>query len=95
MAEYIERALAIYALVDSDIEGINLEKAVNAICSVPAADVQPVVRGKWIEKPYLFGTSRFCSICGSNYGMPHEIYNFCPNCGADMRKEAGDAGQDD
>lgn len=45
--------------------------------------------GHWIERslPNLLGISKFCSICGSNYGMPHEIYNYCPNCGADMRGE--------
>lgn len=48
-------------------------------------DVRPVVRGRWIEKPYLLGTTNVCSVCGENYGMPHGKYNFCPNCGADMR----------
>lgn len=43
-------------------------------------------KGKWIEKPYLLGTSRFCSLCGENYGMPHGIYNYCPNCGAKMEE---------
>lgn len=50
-----------------------------------AADVRPVVRGRWSEKPYLLGTTNVCSVCGKNYGMPHGKYNFCPNCGADMR----------
>ena len=49
-----------------------------------AANYVRVVHGHWIEKPFLLGTSRFCSLCGSNYGMPHEIYNYCPNCGAKM-----------
>ena len=53
----------------------------------PAADVRPVVRGRWIEKPYLLGTTNVCSVCGENYGMPHGKYNFCPNCGADMKGE--------
>ena len=48
------------------------------------ADVVPVVHGKWIEKTFLMGTSNFCSLCGCHYGMPHEKYNFCPNCGAKM-----------
>lgn len=52
-----------------------------------AADVRPVVRGRWSEKPYLLGTTNVCSVCGENYGMPHGKYNFCPNCGADMREE--------
>ena len=55
-----------------------------------AADVRPVVRGRWIGKPYLLGTTNVCSVCGENYGMPHGKYNFCPNCGADMRGGGGD-----
>ena len=43
--------------------------------------------GKWIEKPYLLGTSMFCSWCNTNYGMSHEIYNYCPNCGTKMDLE--------
>ena len=53
----------------------------------PTFDVRPVVRGRWIEKPYLLGTTNVCSVCGENYGMPHGKYNFCPRCGADMRGE--------
>ena len=40
--------------------------------------------GEWrvTTKPGDF----ICSICG-RHGTPHEVinYNFCPNCGADMR----------
>ena len=46
--------------------------------------------GKWIERPFLLGTSQFCSLCGNNYGMPHGIYKFCPSCGAKMDEEAGE-----
>lgn len=64
-------------LTSADVESI--------VSEIPAADVRPVVRGRWIEKPYLLGTTNVCSVCGENYGMPHGKYNFCPNCGADMR----------
>ena len=47
-------------------------------------DVAPVVHGRWIEKPFLLGTSNFCSLCDSFYGMPHGKFNYCPNCGAKM-----------
>ncbi len=57
----------------------------------PAADVEPVRHGRWIEKPYLLGTSNFCSECGANYGMPHGKFRFCPDCGTKMdRTEAAD-----
>lgn len=42
--------------------------------------------GHWIEIPFLMGTSHKCSLCGEYYGMPHGIYNYCPNCGAEMRE---------
>lgn len=48
-------------------------------------DVRPVVRGRWITRPYLMGNTQYCSRCGENYGAK---YNFCPNCGADMREES-------
>lgn len=40
--------------------------------------------GHWKCEDYLLGTTHRCSRCGENYGMPHKIYNFCPNCGAKM-----------
>ena len=61
--------------------------AAKLLDTVPAEDVQEVRHGKWIENPYLLGTSNFCSLCGENYGMPHGKYKFCPNCGAKMDKE--------
>lgn len=54
------------------------------IDEVKGVDAVEVVHGYWIEKPYLFGTTRYCSICGQNYGMPHGVFKYCPNCGAVM-----------
>ena len=59
---------------------------------VPAADMRPVVRGKWINPSH---DSEMCSACGTMFyisalfsvggnGEP----NFCPNCGADMMEES-------
>ena len=47
----------------------------------PAVDVAPVKHGEWDKKPFLIGTSYYCSECGDNFGEP---YNYCPNCGAKM-----------
>lgn len=85
--KYIERQAALDALL-WELCGTGYQShGMRAVERVPAADVKPVRHGRWIEKPYLLGTSRFCSLCGSNYGMPHEVYNFCPNCGAKMDSE--------
>ena len=51
---------------------------------LPAADVRPVVRGKW-QKIGQFGVVVVCSVCGKS---PDRKTNFCPNCGADMREES-------
>ena len=53
------------------------------LTSCPYYKTKPA-HGHWIEKPYLLGTTRYCSICGQNYGMPHGVFNYCPNCGAKM-----------
>lgn len=62
-------------------------EAANEIESLPAVDAAPVVHGRWIEKPFLLGTTRECSKCGDYYGMPHGVFNYCPNCGAKMDLE--------
>ena len=52
----------------------------------PTADVQPVVRGEWIE---LYEDNYKCSACGAWWtlleGTPQDNeMNFCPVCGARM-----------
>lgn len=51
--------------------------------TIPAADVRPVKRGKWIDATWCGEDYLSCSICG--YGaLAHERTNYCPNCGAMM-----------
>lgn len=54
--------------------------------ALPAADVQPVKHGRWI-KPTRVPDSMLdeCSVCGFDCGA--YTFNYCPNCGADMRGE--------
>lgn len=58
------------------------------VCEIPAADVRQVVHGKWVN---ICGTQEhYCSECGESfdlYAYCKDKYNFCPNCGADMRTE--------
>lgn len=65
--------------------------------NIPTADVRPVVRGKWRLGGYgqisdatvkwydqfLQGGFLYCSVCK---GRSNLKYNFCPHCGAEMRK---------
>ena len=62
--------------------------------NIPAADVRPVVRGKWKQDELSKRLDLYvCSECG----QPLQIVNadggktataYCPNCGADMREES-------
>lgn len=88
--EYIERDRI--GLTDFEIAMCNgdykegLKMLLDKIESIPAADVRPVVRGRWI-KPTRVPDSMLdeCSVCGFDTGA--YTFNFCPNCGADMREE--------
>ena len=57
-----------------------------AIETVPSVDAVPVVHGRWVADPEDDGVYS-CSECGR-----YEFYEsaFCPNCGADMRKDGND-----
>lgn len=63
------------------------------IDSIPPVDVKPVVRGEWIWEEASWGYR--CSACRImfDYDKTYELFdhgyqfaNFCPHCGADMRK---------
>ncbi len=56
-----------------------------AIKAAPAADVAPVVHGRWIADGDGYHWTYNCSICAWKDGYPfNERHNFCPNCGAKM-----------
>ena len=53
-------------------------------------DIKPVLRGEWILKTDDFDfVDGKCSVCGYTDSFFEEnwLYDFCPNCGADMRGE--------
>ena len=57
--------------------------------SIPAADVQEVRHGRWIEQEADMDTIYECSVCGEPFvtleGTPADnLWNYCPNCGAKM-----------
>ena len=105
MAEYIDRtALGIgYADPKAFINPAHADgwnTAIQIINEAPAADVAPVVHGRWIYNPngmdWNLGAWQ-CSVCKcNNNNLPgndkHNPYifqgsNYCPNCGAKMDGE--------
>ena len=109
MAEYIEREAISEEIRkyyyknppnSSYGEGFDrgLDRAQRAILDTPAADVAPVVYGRWI-RPHWYNSNYCCncSVCGGE-AMHREyqwhkngIYPICPNCGAKMLiKNKGD-----
>lgn len=89
--EYVERKAAINACFDG--WNNNAHDCAENIRLIPAADVRPVVRGKWIKRmeekktPYYksFTPVWSCSECETEYDPSICMtINFCPNCGALM-----------
>ena len=56
------------------------------ILSIPAADVQPVVRGRWTLNKDGSGVCSECGFVQSNCWDLDGWDNFCHHCGADMRE---------
>ena len=91
MKEYIERAVALEALSKSGVT-CNM-RAHKIVASIQAADVAPVVHGKWLDEdfPEEIATEHgfaICSACGELSHKAEHGYNilskYCPNCGAKM-----------
>jgi len=80
----------LYDIGDVPCRACGIEDVLSDVEDFPAADVQPVVHGKWLPiieaneygDAYQCGT--YCSECGETLQSEP---NFCPNCGADMRGE--------
>ena len=90
--EYIERE-ALIARYDAEHVGPP-GRARELMATAPAADVTPVVHGRWICINKRYGEYE-CSVCHgvdancSDYYGIHAVteQEFCPNCGAKMDKE--------
>lgn len=63
------------------------EEIIDALVAIPAADVAPVVHGKWdfpiFSDGDLYDIRCKCSECGS-IETPLARHKYCPNCGAKM-----------
>lgn len=91
MDEYIKRedakqAAGLIALMSTDRK-VTCGEVRKIMEDIPVADVKPVVRGKWDFDP--LGGDWICSVCDLH---SMEYGNFCPNCGADLRKKENNNG---
>lgn len=85
MPEYIAKSVAIARLTILEIGNprATIEDARRTIADTRTADVDTVVRGRWIydkkaQRPY-------CSVCKEYfYGATNSSMSYCSNCGAKM-----------
>lgn len=98
MAEYIEKEMALKLIADRmDMYGTySVERSIymtarQKIKNIPAADVAPVVHGKWIFDHMTGNTTYYakCSECGTwkHFASISEQDEFCSKCGAKMDLE--------
>ena len=86
--DVLERASKIYY-----IASFSYEHVIEILENIPAADVAPVVHGRWVSVPHKL--ARVCSVC--NRDEPYkfadidvDVYDYCPNCGAKMDEEVSE-----
>ena len=90
MAKYIEKEVAVkiaekYGLTDGSVLGRHSGIAdciASEIATLPAADVVPVVHGKWMPfHSEAAGDIQYCSACEIGFDAKTD---YCPHCGAKM-----------
>lgn len=74
------KMVTLYEIGEAPCKSCGIHDMLEEVEAYPAADVRPVVRGKW-QKIGQFGVVVVCSVCGKS---PDRKTNFCPNCGASM-----------
>lgn len=84
--EYIDREelLELYETGNTVIDKVGvvpLQVIRQNIMDMPAADVAPVVHGRWIMHDDELGLTCECSVC---HIETMGDGNYCPNCGAKM-----------
>lgn len=94
MAEYIKRETAVRAVMAAKwVDGSDGAMAMEIVASPPAADVAPVVHGRWIswEEAENFVPSpdrHECCVCHDAAQVLVNglelLSDYCPNCGAKM-----------
>lgn len=94
MAEYIERAAAVKSVLrmrrpeNSVAQNRMLSIIQMDMLKLPAADMAPVVHGRWVKNKLLsndFYDAESCDRCGELVSWWFgKLPDYCPNCGAKM-----------
>lgn len=86
---------------DADWDGrrFDAEFIENALDFIPAADVAPVVHGRWIDAPLYGSKNCRCSECRRLISIQASwrgeiMQKYCPNCGAIMDGGDGNVGEE-
>ena len=87
MSDFISREAALKAANEWVSEAcmapvMRVSRLLDKLQKVPAADIAPVVHGKWIPfHSQAAGDIQYCSACDVGFDAP---MGFCPHCGARM-----------
>ena len=98
MTEYISRAKIAAEVKSLSTHPLNEWDSLGVLMLIdrqPAADVAPIVHGKWDDDSVAF--FRKCSVCGCCIEWAQlpfldgdGEYNYCPRCGAKMDERSED-----
>ena len=72
---------------EDEIWSVGVAMAMGEVWSAPTVDAVEVVHGEWIEEAIY--DKIICDVCGHEWNIldnDTETFNYCPNCGADMRE---------
>ena len=89
--EYIsyEAALADFEACNAENPRWTPQRVKTLLLRQPAADVAPVVYGKWGDNGIAGSILVKCSVCGFDCGA--NSFSYCPNCGAKI--DGGNEGE--
>ena len=93
MSKYVNAADAAEKIAEK--HGIRIADLCDTFGDIPAADVAPVVHGRWTiaEDDYYRLILVKCSVCHDEWCFEERDdvfdlnYHYCPNCGSLMDKE--------
>ena len=87
MSDLISRSRLLEEIKRYQMDIVSKATAIKVINWQPPVEAVQVVHGEWVNE-YInrYGhPCHCCSVCG--FHASHQDKNFCPECGADMRKK--------